>query len=89
MNSATTKQFWKCFDALPVNVQRRAAEAFGRWQADPGHPGLHFKAVKGLKDVHSVRIGEGWRAIGRRKGGTIYWIWIGSHADYDRLIARS
>ena len=37
MNSATTKQFWKCFDALPVNVQRLAADAFGRWQADPGH----------------------------------------------------
>ncbi len=72
MNSATTKQFWKCFDALPVNVQRLAAEAFGRWKADPGHPGLHFKPVKGLKDVHSVRIGEGWRAIGRRKGDTIY-----------------
>ena len=28
MNSATTKQFWKCFDALPVSVQRLAAEAF-------------------------------------------------------------
>jgi len=25
MNSATTKQFWKCFDVLPVNVQRLAA----------------------------------------------------------------
>ena len=88
MNSATTKQFWKCFDTLPVRVQRLAVEAFRRWKADPQHPGLHFKPVQGFAGVHSVRIGVGWRAIGRRQGATIYWIWIGSHADYDTYLSK-
>ena len=27
-----------------------------------------------------------WRALGRRDGNTVTWFWIGSHAEYDRLI---
>ncbi len=34
----------------------------------------------------SVRIGIGYRALGVRKGEEIIWFWIGSHADYDRLL---
>jgi hypothetical protein len=35
-----------------------------------------------------VRIGRGYRALGRRQGDTLVWFWIGTHDDYDRLIGR-
>ena len=63
-------------------------DAFERRKTDPGHPGLQFKSVKGFSGVYSVRIGSDWRAIGRRRGDTIYWLWVGSHADYDTYLAK-
>jgi hypothetical protein len=35
-----------------------------------------------------VRITNDYRAVGRRKGDVILWFFIGSHADYDDLLAR-
>ena len=88
MKSATTRGLWRFFDALPRDVQDTAVAAFERWRADPRHPSLHYKAVRGRSDVVSARIGEGWRALGRIENDTVHWFWIGSHADYDRLLAR-
>jgi hypothetical protein len=31
-------------------------------------------------------VGIGYRAIGVRDGDRLIWFWIGSHADYDRLV---
>jgi hypothetical protein len=33
-----------------------------------------------------VRIGRHYRALGVDEQGGILWGWIGSHADYDRII---
>jgi hypothetical protein len=33
-----------------------------------------------------VRVALGWRALGVSKDDAIVWFWIGSHADYDRLV---
>jgi hypothetical protein len=32
-----------------------------------------------------VRIGSHYRALGTQVGGGIYWVWIGTHADYDKI----
>jgi hypothetical protein len=84
VKSRTTPEFWECFDALPVEVQRAAARAFARWRFDHRHPSLRFKRLQGT--IWSARIGIHWRAIGRLDHETVTWFWIGSHADYDRLI---
>ena len=34
------------------------------------------------------RIGRGWRALGLLESVTFTWFWIGSHADYDRLLSQ-
>jgi hypothetical protein len=39
-----------------------------------------------LENVYSVRIGLGYRALGILEGSVVTWFWIGSHADYDRLV---
>jgi hypothetical protein len=87
MISHATPEFWACYSRLPNNVQATAKAACGLWSANPRHPSLHFKAApSGGEDVWSVRIGIHWRALGVREGDAMIWFWIGSHADYDRLI---
>jgi len=29
-----------------------------------------------------------YRALAARRGDSFYWFWIGSHADYERLLAQ-
>ncbi len=90
MISVTTKGFWRCFDSLPGEVRRQAVRTYVRWHRDQRQPSLHFKCVSGKYAVWSVRIGIHWRAVGYRERvedeETITWFWIGSHADYDRLL---
>ena len=45
MKSRTTRQFRELFARLPAHVQQQAREAYRLFQADPHHPGLHFKKV--------------------------------------------
>ena len=91
MISRTTKRFWRCFDALPAHVQRSAVRAYLRWREDPLHPSLHFKCISNKHAAYSVRIGIHYRALGYRDtvGGedTVTSFWVGSHADYDTLLA--
>lgn len=62
-----------------------AVRAYRVWCADPQHPSLRFRRLQGSSDRFTVRVGEHYRALGRVSGVTITWIWIGTHADYDRL----
>lgn len=86
MNSRLTEDFLACFAKLPDAVKAQARKAFRRWRDDPSHPSLHFKRVHSHEPIYSVRIGLGWRALGLLEANTIYWFWIGSHAEYDTLI---
>ena len=87
MNSRIDRDFREAFARLPRRVQDQARRAFRRWLEDPFHPGLHFKSIHPTLPVYSVRIGLHYRAVGVRDGDTVSWFWIGSHADYDRLIS--
>jgi hypothetical protein len=82
--SRANAQYWECFNALPQDIQRTAKEKYQLWERDSFHPSLHFKLLDG--DVWSVRITQSYRALGRRKGEMIVWFWIGTHAEYDKLV---
>lgn len=56
--------------------------------SDPKHPSLHFKPLGTTEKLCSVRVGLSYRALGRESNGDVYWFWIGTHADYDRLIRK-
>lgn len=88
MNSLTTRRFRELFASLPTRVQRQARESYRLFRNDPTHPGLHFKQVHAAPPLYSARVGIGYRAVGVRDGNTMVWYWIGSHADYDQLLAR-
>jgi putative hemolysin len=88
VNSRTTRRFRTLFAALPRQVQRQARQAYRLFLQNPAHPGLHFKRVHSDPAIHSVRVGISHRALGVREGDTIIWFWIGSHADYDQVLAQ-
>ena len=52
---------------------------------DTKHPSLRFKKIGKL---WSVRVGIYYRALGIGIEEDIVWFWIGSHADYDKLIVK-
>jgi len=84
----TSPDFWSSYERLPADIQRTADKYFALLKSDPKHPSLHLKKVG---DIWSVRAGLHYRALGmdapsEERG--ILRIWIGSHAEYDRLIKR-
>lgn len=88
MRSRVNERFRKAFDALPEAIQRQARAAYARWHSNPSHPSLQYKKIHRTQPIYSVRVALGWRAIGVVQGDDMIWFWIGSHADYDKLIAR-
>jgi hypothetical protein len=86
MKSHATDRFWKSFSLLPERIRKQAERAYGQWKMNPYHPGLHFKCIHKKKSVYSVRIGIGYRALGRRHGEQMIWFWIGTHEAYNELI---
>ena len=87
MKHFASSKYWKCFRSLPVSVQTLARRNFELLKQDPSHPSLHFKLV-GDDRFHSVRIGIHYRALGIPVKEGVQWFWIGSHADYDKLLSR-
>ena len=52
------------------------------------HRGLEFKKLPPHRDIWSVRVTDDYRAVGQRQGEVIVWFFIGTHAEYDALLAR-
>lgn len=89
MKSRTTSRFWKLYEKLPEDVQRRADRAYRLWRLNPRAHGLYFKRVGHRRPAYSVRIGTRYRALGVVEGDTIIWFWIGKHGDYERLLRNT
>jgi hypothetical protein len=83
LNHHAAPEFWACYRALPTSVQELADRAFAILKADPRHPSLHFKKVGRFL---SARVGLHHRAVAVEISDGALWFWIGTHADYDKLI---
>jgi hypothetical protein len=79
----TSPEFWELFDSLPDEIQGRARRSFELLKANPRHPSLQFKKVG---PYWSVRVGRSYRVLGVDTEDGILWGWIGTHADYDKLL---
>lgn len=88
MKSSLTYDFIKRFRKLPSRIQQQARKNYKLWKQNPYHPSLEFKQVHQTRPIYSVRIAIGWRVLGLKDSDTISWFWIGSHADYDSIIAK-
>ena len=86
MNHLATPNFWSCYRRLPEEVRQLADRCYELLRGDPGHPSVHFKK---LGCFRSVRVGLRYRALAVEQDADLVWFWIGSHADYDKLIRKS
>ncbi|MGH7267210.1 MAG: hypothetical protein ACREMB_20515 [Candidatus Rokuibacteriota bacterium] len=83
MTHHASSDFWACYRSLPWDVQKLADQAYARLKQDPRHPSLHFKKVGRF---WSVRVGAHYRTVAVEAPDGLVWFWIGSNADYDRLL---
>jgi hypothetical protein len=67
-------------------VRRQARSAYRLFRDNPRHPSLQFKRVHPSLPIYSARISGDYRAVGSFSGDTVVWFFVGSHADYDRLL---
>lgn len=87
MKSRATPSFWRALRGLSAADQHAARLAFQQFNADPSHNSLRFKKLAAHDRLWSVRVTLRIRAVGHRDGETITWVWIGSHAEFDRLFS--
>lgn len=67
-----------------MDVRNLADKNFQLLKADSSHSSLHFKKVG---KVWSARVGSNYRAIATPIEDGFLWIWIGTHAEYDKLLS--
>ncbi len=84
MKSLTTPDFWNLYAKLPLKIKKQARKAYQLWQENQFHPSLHFKKVG--KNLWSARITQNYRALALKKGDDYYWVWIGTHDEYELLL---
>ena len=85
MRHLASSRFWECFDALPVEIQQLARRNYALLRQNPAHPSLQYRLIR-EGQFRSVRVGLHYRALGVPVPEGVQWFWIGTHAEYDRLI---
>jgi hypothetical protein len=80
----TSPDFWHRFSQLPADIQKLARENYELLKANRRHPSLRLKKAKGY---WSIRVGLGYRALGKSVDGGILWGWIGPHDEYTKILS--
>ncbi|MEO7297552.1 MAG: hypothetical protein ABI042_03125 [Verrucomicrobiota bacterium] len=83
MKSSTTPRFWKAYSDLPSEIKLIARKQYRLWTANPRHPSLQFKKVG---PFWSARITENYRSLALLRSEIYHWFWIGTHAEYERIL---
>jgi hypothetical protein len=83
VNHHASPAFWACCEELPKRVRAIADKSFERLKQDTRHPSLQFKPVG---RYWSARVGLDYRALAVPIDDGFLWFWIGTHAEYGRLI---
>ncbi|WP_338156319.1 hypothetical protein [Bradyrhizobium elkanii] len=84
MRHSASPRFWTAYEQLPVPIRELADANFALLKRNPRHPSLQFKKIGRF---WSVRVGLRYRALAVETNEGYLWFWIGSHAEYDRLIS--
>jgi len=80
----TSPDFWQHFSQLSAEIQKLARENYELLKENPRYPSLHLKKARGY---WSVRVGRGYRALGKEVDGGILWGWIGRHDEYMKILS--
>lgn len=83
MKHYTSADFWDAYRKLPAEVRELADKNYELLKSNSRHPSLQLKRIE---ELWSIRVGQHYRAIGIDASDGIQWIWIGNHAEYDKII---
>jgi len=83
MRHFASPSFWEKYEELPDSIQELADKNFELLKADPKHPSVHLKKAG---KYWSARVGIKYRALGVEIDEGTLWFWIGTHAEYDKLL---
>ncbi|MGQ0835174.1 MAG: ParE family toxin-like protein [Gammaproteobacteria bacterium] len=83
MNHHAAPEYWYFYRALPAQVRELADRCFGLMKANPRHPSIQLKKVG---EYWVARVGLHYRALGIDVSDGISWFWIGTHAEYDKIV---
>ncbi len=83
MKHFASPEFWKCYHDLPEPIRRLADRCFETLRRDPKHPSLHLKKTGRF---YTARVGIHYRTIAVEAPDGLLWIWIGPHAEYDKIL---
>ena len=85
LSHRTLPVFWRYYNKLPLEIQDLADKNYILLKQNPLHPSLHLKRVGSR---WSVRVGLNYRALALEKPDGLYWVWIGPHDEYDKILSR-
>lgn len=83
MTHRATRRFWQTYEALPQETRLLADRCFELLKRDLRHPSIQWKKVG---HFWSARIWLHHRGLAFEEADDLIWFWIGSHAEYDRLV---
>jgi len=83
LNHYASPDFWDCYRSLPEDVRALADKAYEFLKQDSRYPALHFKKVGRF---WSARVGANHRALAVEGSDGLVWFWIGTHAEYNKLL---
>jgi hypothetical protein len=83
LNHFASPAFWVAYRALSSEIQAQADRCFALLKADPQHPSIRFKKVGRF---WSARVGLHYRALAVEAPDGVLWFWIGTHAEYDKIV---
>lgn len=83
MKHFATGSFWGQYSKLPNTIQDLARKNFDILEANPRHPSLRLKKVG---KYWSARVGLKYRTLGVETDDGVLWFWIGTHAEYDKML---
>ena len=75
--------FWQAYHSLPEEIRELADKNFQLLKGNPNHPSLKLKKID---NFWSVRIGVKYRALAIETELGLVWFWIGTHAEYDKIL---
>ncbi len=84
MKHTASSRFWTAYHALPEDIRSLADKDFRLLKSNSRHPSLRLKRIG---ELWSVRVGDHYRALGFDVQGGINWFWIGTHAEYNKIIS--
>jgi hypothetical protein len=86
--SRGSPEFWQLYHKLPEEARSAAQKAFRIFLSNPAYPSLRLERLRIDRRAWAVRITRDYRAVALRQNDVWIWVWIGSHAEFDRRFPK-